>query len=675
MAPLQGLLFQMLCPLIAISSNVDPKLTLVSVHNNVDDTFVDHSCSGSCDLTDRRLQCIDCIPMNATSTVSEIVLSGFNESNIVPHMFCGVSWPSVVNLTILNSDPASRLFNITDFTFDCLLKIQTLKLKMAALQTFSHNALYGLDNVTTLDLSDCIRLTILGLAPALSLEANVPMIHTLVLSNVGSAFGGVKLSQNFVDTLAQRRIRYLDLSFCTVGVVNKLNNGLCKYVEKINLAKSRVIYSKDFLPSTCDSLRVIDFSGTVFTGATSLIGNVTMPPAIFTFNKDWFLALSTVSVLYLNNMISTEHFLFLNNVTFIVQEKNSLTEIHATGYSLPVCELKFKIDPNHLEYFDLSNNKIERLSPDFLAYLEHLKRIDLSHNRLATSNQLENTFSNIFRNNAKLEVAELAHNGFTKLPSNMFEFNTELKRIDMSKNKATQIPFEIAHLYNLELFDLRGNAIEYLNGWSRHQIDTLYKNKEYKRNTAEKKSLTLDLRDNAFSCKCHSLDFIKWFIYSPVFEDSRDLYYCEVDGKRLSMNTDAIETVLYDCDKPNRQVRKLLFIVVLPCVSTGLLVVMAIVLFKRYKRQKLLRRVRKHIYLIHEDQSEYRFPVFLSYASEDSEFVEPNILQPLTVSIGVTLSAIFFSISFKEATYLILNIILKKLTQSKKIMNNNLILW
>ena len=128
----------------------------------------------------------------------------------------------------------------------------------------------------------------------------------------------------------------------------------------------------------------------------------------------------------------------------------------------------------------------------------------------------------------------------------------------------------------------------------------------------------MDIRDNLFSCKCRSMDSIKWFVNSQVFNDSRDLYYCKVDDKIMHMDKGAIEAAQYDCGKSMRKIQRLLLIVLLPSVSTGILVTLAIITFKRYK---LYRRLRDHIDLIHEDQLQHRFPVFLSYASEDSEFV------------------------------------------------------
>ena len=666
MTPLQCLLCRMLGFLIIIAvlaSKDDPELADSSLINKTNEMTIDkpngvdnentiyQDCADACSVTDWQIECIDCIPRDVLSEgVNEIVLSRLNENRIVPHMFCGVSWPHIIDLTILNAE--GDFFYIKNFTFNCLPKIDFLKLGLQYLKNFSHNAFYGLDNVEILDLTDCIRLEIPGLTPGLSSHANVPGLRTLILSNVGSAYDGIVLSQDFMDIFAHRNIHTLDMSSSTIRFANQHVNidGLCKSVEVLKLKNSILDNMKLDLPPACDSLRLLDVSRTTFPWASKLKGNITIKPGVYPLFDYmlWINLFRRVLLIYANNIIPTTHNIYMNNVTVYLRMNNSLTEIYLSGYSLPVLEATFKIDPNQLEIFDISNNKIERLGPELLTYFKQLRIVDLSNNKLAVSKQFEDTFSKLFRNNSKLESVKLSNNGLTNCPLNMFELNTEINEIDMSNNKLTQILFRISHLHKLYVLDLKRNSIEYLNIWSRHQIDMMYKNKEEKQNTTDDKSFTVDLRDNIFSCKCQSLDFIKWFMHSPVFEKYRDSYYCEKDGKHIQMDKGAINTAQYDCDKPKRETR-LLLIILLPCGSTAILVVLVIVLFKQYKRQKRLRWLRKQIDLIHENQFGYRFPVFLSYASEDSEFVEPNILQPLEVSSFYTISHLISFCIFVES--------------------------
>ena len=605
-------------------------------HNVYNETSVYQDCTNACNFTDQRVECLDCLLKDVPPAAHHVVLLRFNQSRFVPKMFCGVSWPNVAKLTILNTDDGA--FGMDNFIFTCLPNIKTLKLGLRSLSNLSHSTFYGLDDLTTLDLTDCIRLEIPGLVTGLSAVTNAPKLQNIVLSNVGSAYGGLQITQEFIDILAYRRVSNIDFSSSTVGCANPHVHidGLCESLERVNLANTFWSGPMFVHPSSCDSLREIDFSGYAFPGSSNIVGNITIPQGVVRYdrNRGWISALSSVSKLHMNRLISTDHYIVLDNVTFSIKANNSLREIHSSGYSLPVFEAVLILEPNHLEYFDLSNNKIQRLSQNTFAYLEHLKIIDLSNNLLSASRRYENTVSYVFRNNSKLEIIKMTQNGLTYLPPSVFNANKALKQIDLSSNKITQITFQISHLYNLDVLDLRGNEIDYLNDYSRQQIDILYRNKQERLNTTDDKPFTVDLRDNIFSCKCHSIDFIKWFIQSPVFKGSRDIYNCIADGKLIPMDKGAIEAAQYDCDKPKRKLRRLLLIVLLPCVSTGILVTLAIITFKRYKKHRLYRILREHIDLIHEDQLQHKFPVFLSYASEDSEFVESNILRPLEVSFS-----------------------------------------
>ena len=237
----------------------------------------------------------------------------------------------------------------------------------------------------------------------------------------------------------------------------------------------------------------------------------------------------------------------VSNVTFAVN--NTITEIHLSGYNLPIFEVEIMFRQNHLTYLDLSNNRIERIGADTFRSLKYLKKLDLSYNKLGTASN--DKLIVLFRNNMKLVNLALAYNGLTCLPLNVFELNTQLEQLDVRGNKIKQIDFEISNLTSLTNLDLRGNLSEYLDVSSRQQVDTLFHNKQMIKAIMDRNgSFVVDIRNTPFSCKCHSLDFIVWFINSPIFENSRGNYNCEIDGQHISMNSKAITAARYECGKP-----------------------------------------------------------------------------------------------------------------------------
>ena len=63
------------------------------------------------------------------------------------------------------------------------------------------------------------------------------------------------------------------------------------------------------------------------------ICNITLVPGVYKLGEKWMMVLSNVSLIYLNNLISSDHFIYLNNITFELQIENSLKEVHFSGYN------------------------------------------------------------------------------------------------------------------------------------------------------------------------------------------------------------------------------------------------------------------------------------------------------------------------------------------------------
>ena len=124
---------------------------------------------------------------------------------------------------------------------------------------------------------------------------------------------------------------------------------------------------------------------------------------------------------------------------------------------------------------------------------------------------------------------------------------------------------------------------------------------------------------------------MKWFVGSPIFTATRHLYHCKADGQEIEMNRKAIEAAEDDCGRAKRKLRKLLLSTVIPTTSATLLLLVIIYVVKRYRKMTFYQRLEDQVGLLHGDKIGFRFPVFVSYSSDDSEFVISNVLIPLKV--------------------------------------------
>ena len=570
------------------------------------------------------MQCENCNPQNISEKVKEVILTQLSADQLVAHGFCNASWENIRSLTIVSE----YVYDIKNFAFDCLYKIATLKLSLPNLALIYSNSFYGLINIKVLDFIGCVRLRTSFLAAGLSLGTIVPNLTSLTLNNMGTVTTseGVELSQSFIDTVALRNVSELNIVSTRVKFEDASMEQLCTHLKLLNLSNS-VIDTSKIQKSQCYSLETVDFHGAKFSETILPMANFTLPKGMkITLNDDWMYFFSSVSVLFLDRLPFHFH-IYIKESTLTVLFNNSIEEIHISGYHLHVFEVQIIFRPNKLKYLDLSDNEIERLSPKAFTKLEYLEKLDLSKNKLGLRNELKDVSPVLLRNNSRLEYVSLADNRLKELPLHLFHMNKRLKKLDVARNEITQLNIDVLKLAALESIDLRNNSIRYLDQRSRGQIEKLLENQKKQGINVNGTEIIVDLRGNPFSCKCDSLDFLHWFVGSPIFDNTRDQYRCEIDGLNLPMNAEAIEMAQTDCDK----LKTILLSISIPVISLGLLVVVLAIVFKKFKERRTKQRFTDIISLIQENKTGYRFLVFLSFASKDDTFVLTNVFQPLKV--------------------------------------------
>ena len=86
-----------------------------------------------------------------------------------------------------------------------------------------------------------------------------------------------------------------------------------------------------------------------------------------------------------------------------------------------------------------------------------------------------------------------------------------------------------------------------------------------------------------------------------------------------------------DCERPIHKRRTIILSSVVPTVSLALLTLILVYLYRRRRKRLLDQRHADRTQILMEDRFEFRFPVFLSYSSDDNDFVNMHILEPLQV--------------------------------------------
>ena len=455
------------------------------------------------------------------------------------------------------------------------------------------------------------------------------------MSRTGAIYGGIDLSQELIDLLSHRNITELEVTFTPASLSKETNiNGVCDTIAKLNFSHAEFSSQSSIDDSKqCTSLKTLDLSGANIPKLkTQLQDEYNSTNDTYILNQNFVSPLvRNIPKLYLNSIAGMNSAIVnIYNSSVTLDLELAWSDIRLSGYSIPNLDLEINTTNSSWKIIDLSHNKIELIGQKLFKHLKSLTNINLSGNKLAKTKA--DIFSDLFKNNTRLEELNLNGNMLSILPLDTLVSNIKLKTLYLSHNFFKQLTFDISPLIELEYFDLSHNLIEYLNEYSIHSLDNLYDKQISAVGLSESNTtFVLDLRGNPFTCQCSALQFLQWFIHSPLFKTSKQDYRCTLNGESISLDAESVSVSKDDCERPIRRRRKIVLFVSIPVTVMLLLSVAGVLLVRRRKRLRYYRRMEYQLDMIQGDMAEFTFPVFLSYSSEDSDFVNSQVYQPLQV--------------------------------------------
>ena len=611
-------------------------VSMASVGNTADVCMSECHCSGI------QMVCDGIIPISAPGYIREIIISHMPLSKFYAGVFCDVLWKNVSTLSINyygleNGTETNETTYLNSDAFSCLNQIETMRFNISWLYGFRMSRISGLDNVRELDFHGCYRLDTQLFAAVMSLGTNFPKLSRLILSGVGFLQEGIYMSQDLVDAISWRNITDIDMSNTKISIPSKTElYSFCKTIIKLNVSYSTFNSDTHFRP--CISLKILDAS------YVTLPRLIPLENDLYISNSHIYLrkiptGLHDIETLYLNQIHVTEFDgikLYIDNCSLTVgwglHRVLDWTNVHVSGYNVPLLDIELIPPPNRLKYINLSNNKIEVIGAKLFRHFPNLTVIDLSYNILRKTRHFDDTFSKLFRNNKQLEEIKISDSFLEGLPFKTFSTNKMLKHIDLSRNSLQQLTFSVTKLERLRSLDLSHNRIEYLNKFSMSSLDSLQRKLPPPQNNNTNSVFAINLQENPFTCSCEALHFLQWFVESPLFAHTKHYYTCILEGETIPMNDEAIAVARDDCEKPIHRRRKILLLSLLPSLVFIFIALFITILLKRQRRRQYYRHLNERVNMLHLDIDEFRFPVFLSYSSDDSEFTRRHVLQPLQVS-------------------------------------------
>ena len=142
-----------------------------------------------------------------------------------------------------------------------------------------------------------------------------------------------------------------------------------------------------------------------------------------------------------------------------------------------------------------------------------------------------------------------------------------MRWLKLNNNELNQVAFFVRNMTSLELLDLRGNQLTYLNETFTTELDLLYIRRRFR----------LDILDNPFTCDCSTVPFVRWVQNTSVQLVGRDNIMCTYEEPEVPMLNVYLPHLVERCRSPEpKDVLNVVLPIVVFVVFFGVIVVLAI---------------------------------------------------------------------------------------------------
>ncbi|XP_072048980.1 uncharacterized protein [Amphiura filiformis] len=336
-----------------------------------------------------------------------------------------------------------------------------------------------------------------------------------------------------------------------------------------------------------------------------------------------------------NNITIIEYdaFLGLGNLTLLELSGNNLNEIKLSYFAhlklLIQLELQYNhithIDPesfaqlNYLYHLDLSYNNLAIL-PDPFLQTKYITYLALNNNYLETLPNIWIDISNVsyafeiqnYRDQFTPELL-LEYNLLTTVPQGLLDTSNLYPWVNvfLNNNQLTHLPKQLSKTKNrhLKAFTLKNNSLTTLT-------EGIFDNFQ--------SDIFLDLQNNPWNCNC-SLSWLPNFLAGNESQIRYRKVYCEVilgEAKHVPLLN-----LTHDQFCPPANPMDNGVVVISASSSMGCLLIVVIVgtIVVYHKRRYIRQRLRHYripgLAPIPPTKFEYKYDIFISYASQDRDFV------------------------------------------------------
>ncbi|XP_033754359.1 toll-like receptor 4 [Pecten maximus] len=334
-----------------------------------------------------------------------------------------------------------------------------------------------------------------------------------------------------------------------------------------------------------------------------------------------FIPPSLTEVYYSNNAFSFEVGLLdfrENNLTMVDVSHNLLHSLKGPILSVP-----------HIKHIDLSYNYCTYISDNFFMFQTTLDTLLLQHNLLGFI-LYKDVNGEIFKSLKSLKTLDLSANHIHAIPALLLKNQYELEMLNLSVNALTEFSLDLSQMKHLKYLDLRHNDLRMLKRNQREQIDSI-------RDT----NLILNLEGNRMDCSCEALEFLKWLGRNKDMFEHYHTYKCAFsNGTEITFSN--LDETLLEISKSCDSYIGIIAVFGSMILLSLSLVISGIVYRYRWKLRYLyyMVKIRYRGYTPvanADDNDDYIYDAFVSYCSDDYQFVREEVITHLEEEQGLRL--------------------------------------
>ncbi|XP_060560338.1 uncharacterized protein LOC132720264 [Ruditapes philippinarum] len=580
-----------------------------------------------CTAVDKHSLTCNYIPKDIPNGFTTISLIDFMGENRIFELnnsyFTSKKWGQVNTIKLLQSryEPNFNV-NFKDKCFHGLKSLRELHINLPLHIDVESDVFVGLDNLKFLDLSDCVHLNLSKLVASFTGSNKLPNLEILKASKLNIYNEGIKIDTKFAEGLGDKRITSLDFSGASVTQVNTTAG--FQFLEKLRNVNLSYCKISDIIIDSKTDVRKLESIGILDLSHAPISWLI---PSKKIVSKTWF---------HSDFPMKWNYFLFpkIVNSSFCIRDQGLIWIVNGT-YKADSPFLwkseEFIVKNNNVKYLDLkmecfihkaftikhinaAGNQMEFLHPSIFGCFPNLEKLDLSNNKLhkmAKENHL--LFQQLFQSLSRLKIINLSFNRLKVIPEKMFTENRGLELIDFSHNELEQVTFTLKYLYKLKVLNLQYNRIKILNSLSINNLNSIL-------NTLGNTTWTLDLGNNPISCsKCEAKQFIYWLTHTnSVSISTTNLACTTLKNTRRKIDKRTLNDVNNICK------RRVMIISTTLSVGFTIIIVLIVILVVYKRRKRATKRMKRGelVNRLQEGQGQNEFVAFLSYSSEDKDFVD-----------------------------------------------------